>query len=281
MSSTTAKPVVVGVDGSQQALSAALWAVREAVGQRRPLRLLYVIRTDLRGPLSAAQYRDAVQEAKDALHRAREAVEKVDDRVCVETDIAQGNPAGVLQAESRDGAMICLGSSGIGRTAMALLGSTAADVAEQSLCPVAIIRSPSHATPTAIQPNWVLVPVSMYVEDGLIETAIVQARLRDWPVLAVGVWRPDFGDTPYSSLDVLVTQWQERFPDVHIHPVATAHDMSHFLRSNPDIGGLVVTDAATAAEVAGLVGGGGGGAAAQVERAVLVVHRLSQLPETA
>ena len=46
----TTKPVVVGIDGSQEALAAELWAVGEAVGQGAPLRLLYVIRTDLRGP---------------------------------------------------------------------------------------------------------------------------------------------------------------------------------------------------------------------------------------
>lgn len=281
MTSATTRPVVVGIDGSQQSLSAASWAAREAVGQGLPVRLLYVIRTDLRGPLSAAQYRDAVEEAKGALYLAREAVDRVDGHVRVETDIAQGNPAGVLEAESGDAAMICLGSSGIGRVAMALLGSTAASVAEQSRCPVAIVRSPSHAIATPNKPEWVMMPASIFVENELIETAIMQARLLGWPVLAVGVWRPGFGDTPYSSLDVLVTQWQERFPDVHIHPVATTHDMSHFLRSNPDIGGLVVTDVTATDDVARLVGGGGGGAEAQVARTVLVVHERTDWPETA
>lgn len=272
MTSTTTKPVVVGIDGSQQALAAALWAVDEAVGQGAPLRLLYVIRTDLGRPLSATQYRDAVQDAKGALHLAHNAVRQADDRVRVQTDIAQGNPAGVLEAESRDAAMICLGSSGIGHTAMALLGSTAASVAEQSLCPVAIVRAPSQATSAADQSEWVMVPVSIFVENELVETAIEQARLLRWPVLAVGVWRPEFGDTPYSSLDTLVVQWQDRFPDVHIHPVATEHDMSHFLRENRDIGGLVVTDVTTANEVAVLVGGERSGAEAQVARTVLVAH---------
>lgn len=276
MSSTTIKPVVVGIDGSQQALSAALWAATEAAGQGRPLRLLYVIRTDLRGALPAAQYRAAVQQAKGALHRARVAIEKVDDRIRVETDIAQGNPVGVLEAESEDAAMVCLGSSGIGRAAMALLGSTAASVAERALCPVAIVRSPSPGAATGDRTEWVMVPVSIFAENRIIEIAIVQARLLGRPVLAVGVWRPEFGDTPYSSLDVLVTQWQKRFPDVHIHSVATDNDMSHFLRNNPDVGGLVVTDVATAQDVAGLVGGGG--AEAQVARTVLVVQDAAEVP---
>ncbi|WP_237568024.1 universal stress protein [Mycolicibacterium lacusdiani] len=271
------KPVVVGIDGSEQALSAASWAVGEAVGRGVPLRLLYVIRTDLLGSLTAEQYRCAVEEAKAALHAARAAVEQADDRVLVETDIAQGNPAGVLESESGYATMICLGSSGIGRVGIAFLGSTAASVAEQALCPVAIVRSP-NLPKQAGQLEWVMVPVSVFVDNDIIETGIEQARLLNRPVLAVGVWRPEFGGTPSASLDTLVTQWQERFPDVRIHPVATESDMSHFLRQNPDVGGLVVTDAATAHDVAALVGGERSGREAQVERTVLVVHRRATTP---
>lgn len=281
MDSPTTNPVVVGIDGSEEALAAALWAVGEAVGQGAPLRLLYVIRTDLRGSLSADQYRVAVQDGKAALRLARNAVEHSDDRIHVETDITQGNPAGVLEAESRNARMICLGSSGIGRAAMALLGSTAAGVAEQSWCPVAIVRSRGAANPLVDQSNWVMVPVSIFVDNELIEMAIEHARMLGWPVLAVGVWRPEFGDTPYASLDVLVAQWQRRHPDVHIQSVATAQDMSHFLRDNPDIGGLVVTDVANAEDVARLVGRGDRGADAQSARIVLVAHRRTELPETA
>lgn len=280
MTGPTAKPVVVGIDGSEQALSAASWSVGEAVGRGVPLRLLYVIRTDLLGSLTAEQYRYAVEDAKVALHAARLAVEQADDRVLVETDIAQGNPAGVLEAESRYATMICLGSSGIGRVGIALLGSTAASVAEQALCPVAIVRSPNPPK-RAGRLEWVMVPVSVFVDDELIETGIDQARLMKRPVLAVGVWRPEFGDTPYASLDTLVAQWQERFPDVRIHPIATESDMSHFLRENPDIGGLVVTDAVTAADVAALVGGERSGREAQVERTVLVVHGREHAPAPA
>jgi nucleotide-binding universal stress UspA family protein len=38
-----ARPVVVGVDGSQAAAAAALWAVDEAIHRKVPLRLLHVM----------------------------------------------------------------------------------------------------------------------------------------------------------------------------------------------------------------------------------------------
>ncbi|WP_369830532.1 universal stress protein, partial [Mycobacterium sp. 1245111.1] len=61
--------------------------------------------------------------------------------VKVETELLRGDPAAMLIAESGEAAMICMGSTGIGRLARAVLGSTAADVAEGAHCPVAIIRS--------------------------------------------------------------------------------------------------------------------------------------------
>ena len=75
MARTAVKPVVVGIDGSRQAEHAALWAVDEAIGQGVPLRLVYVVRTDLTGPLSAEQYRTAVDAAKLALHAVRSELE--------------------------------------------------------------------------------------------------------------------------------------------------------------------------------------------------------------
>ena len=37
------RPVVVGIDGSQAAVSAALWAVDEAVNREAPLRLVHAV----------------------------------------------------------------------------------------------------------------------------------------------------------------------------------------------------------------------------------------------
>lgn len=272
MSMKSIGSVIVGVDGSRQAESAVRWAVREAVGRGLTLRLIYVVRTDLLGQMSAEQYRYAVDDAKSALDRARRAAKSRHDRTIVETVIAQGNPAAIFEAESTDASMICLGSSGIGRVGMAMLGSTAASVAEKARCPVAIVRSPNGSDTHDLQ--WVILPVKRSLDEALIGVAVEQARLLDHPVLAVGVWSPGIGVTPYELLDGLVEDWQQRFPDVHIRPVATDGSLRQFLRDNPDVGGVVVTDAKTADDVAALVGGEYD-PSSPVERTVLVARTRS------
>jgi len=276
MRSAAVKPVVVGIDGSEQAAHTARWAVEKAVGRDVPLRLLYVVRTDLRGPLSAAEYRAAVDDAKSALHAVRTAIEAGGGPAVVETEIAEGSPAGVLLAESPDAAMICLGASGLGRLGRAMLGSTAAAVAERASCSVAIVRSPGGAGPVAGQTKWVMVPVSVFTEnDDVMGVAVDQARLLQRPILAVGVWHPDLGATPYEALDNMVAEWHDRYPDVHIHPVATDTGMTQFLHAHPEMAGLVVIDAESAGDVASIVGGGHHSQSDEVERAVLVARNYA------
>jgi len=274
MARTAVKPVVVGIDGSRQAGHAALWAVGEAIGQGVPLRLVYVVRTDLTGPLSAEQYRTAVDAAKLALHAVRSELE-AGRPVTVETEIAEGSPAGVLLAESEDATMICVGSSGLGWLGRAMLGSTAAALAERASCPVAIIRSPKDAEQQEEHTKWVMIPVSVFADNELITAAVDQARLLRRPVLAVGVRHPDLGSTPYDALDGLVAQWQTKFPDVHIYPVSDDTGMSQFVKTHPELGGLVVIDAESADDVSSIVGGEHHGHSPHAERAVLVARNYA------
>lgn len=254
MTSTTVKPVVVGIDGSMEASHAALWAVEEALGRKVPLRLVYVVRTDLTGPLSAEQYQVAVDDAKLALHAVRSEIESADRSVVVQTEIMEGAPAGVLLAESPYADMICVGASGLGRLGRAILGSTAAAVAERASCSVAIIHSPDGVELADGLTKWVMVPVSIFTDNDVFEVAVDQARMLGRPVLAVGVWHPDLGATPYDALDSLVAEWQERYPDVHIYPVSDDTTMSGFLNAHPDMPGLVVVDSSSAVDVTALIG---------------------------
>lgn len=276
MSSATTKSVLVGIDGSEQAENAAVWASDEALRRGAALRLVYVIRTDLKGRLTADEYRSALDEAKDALQRAHETVGRYDRPVPVHTSIAEGSPAGVLLAESADAELICLGASGMGFVGRALLGSTAAAVAEGADCSVVIAPLP-HASAGDVKQSWVIVPVTVYSEHGcaVVEDAFAEARFRGWPVLAVGVRHPEFGATPYDAVDDIASEWRQRFPDVHVYPVATDAGLRQFLHENPEIGGLVVVNEASASDVAAFVGSEHRErhGTHRAERAVLVVHQ--------
>ena len=115
-----------------------------------------------------------------------------------------------------------------GPVAAAVLGSTAAEVAGQAHCPVAIIRGDPQRPAT--RSDWIAVAVNASRENELvIETALELARRHQLRVLAVGVWQKDFGATPYDELDRRVAAWQQRYPDVDVHAVATRSTIANYL----------------------------------------------------
>jgi nucleotide-binding universal stress UspA family protein len=76
------KSVVVGIDGSQAAVRAALWAVDEVAGTDVPLRLLYV--RELSPTASRSETRAAMLTAEEAVYDAYNAINAVGKPVKVE-----------------------------------------------------------------------------------------------------------------------------------------------------------------------------------------------------
>lgn len=281
MPTTVTKPIIVGIDGSAQAENAARWAVGEAQRQNTALRLVYVIRTDLTGTLSADEYRQKVDDAKEALESARRVIDQHEVGVTVQSSIAEGSPSGVLLAESSDAAMICVGSSGMGRVARSVLGSTAATLAERAACPVGIIRRDENSLTDEPQP-WIIVPVDSRTDDdsAVIAAAAAEARYRNWPVLAVGVAPQGHAGSPEKALDDLVSEWKRRFPALRIYPISAATGITQFLHANPDIGGVVVVEGVRSSDIASIMDVAPH--ADRAELAVLVARRdVDQQPAVA
>jgi nucleotide-binding universal stress UspA family protein len=230
----SAGPILVGIDGSQAAINAALWAVPEAIDRDVPLRLIHVIYVKQvpDQPPTATELEG--EYAETALRAASAAIETTGQPVKVETEILWGQIDSALIDASTDASMVCVGSVGVGFVARALLGSTAAAVAAKAHCPVAVIRT-TEPGPTNNGAGWIAVAVDGGPNNDLIiESAIAEAQLRGAPVLAVGVWRKDFGDMPYDELDRCVEAVKERHPDVHVYPVSTRTDLASFLADNRD-----------------------------------------------
>ncbi len=248
-------PIVVGIDGFQAAIQAAEWAVDEAVSRQVPLRIVEVISEQVEpAPFaSVGNVRMEVEYAETALRIASAAVEATGKPVKVETAIRQGDPAQILIAESRDAAMICVGSVGIGRFSRALLGSTAAELAEGAHCPVAIIRT-QQSRPKPASALIVVAVNDSPGNDDVVEQAMVEARLRHAPVLAIGVLREDDGDMPSNELDRRVQYWGRRHPGVNIYAGATRTDIADFLAVMDRTIQLAVIGSTDADEVARLIG---------------------------
>lgn len=248
-------PVVVGIDGSDAAVNAALWAVDEATVRNAPLRLIYVI-DDERWPgtvHSATQ--TEVDFARRSLTCATQAVGRGGAHVTTAGAVLRGHPDDVLITESANASLVCVGSTGIGWVVSKVLGSTTESVAAQAHCPVAIIRQPEATGPSGAGGAVVVGFPRARHEDRAFQQALEEARLRHATLVAVGLWREDFGDTPYDELKHCVQHWRSRYPDVHVYPSPSLADLPRFLADNAD--GhvqLVVIDQDDAHLVADIVG---------------------------
>lgn len=223
-------PIVVGVDGSHASSAAVRWATDEAADRGISLRIVHVTGVD-RGP--GKDVRREIADAERSLHTAMAVVEATGKAVGVYTDILWGPVSTALIDQSRSATLLCLGSVGADGHAGEMLGSTAATLAENAQCPVAIIRSPHGDLATTV--DWIVVIVNDHPDnDAVIDCAVLEAQLRRAPLLAVGVWAEDLGETSYDELDRHMAKWKLRYPDVAIHPVATKGGIGQFLASHTD-----------------------------------------------
>ena len=246
-------PVVVGIDGSDAAVGAAEWAVKEAIHQDVPLRLVYVIQI-ADGPMRSADASSAEEDyAESSLRAARLAAEATGLPVKIDTVVLYGDVDSVLIAESSGATLICVGSVGIGRVANMVLGSTAAILAEEAHCPVAIVRHDGGSPP----PKAGFIAVVVDDRPGnrdVVRCAMEEARVRRAPVLALCVGRRAlFGKSRerfYRRLD----GWLRRYPDVQVEVATTRLSVTRYLQERIGAVQLVVIGSEDANWVTQLVG---------------------------
>ncbi|HTX93937.1 MAG TPA: universal stress protein [Mycobacterium sp.] len=244
--------IVVGIDGSEAAITAAKWAAREAVSRNIPLRLVHAV-PEWHSDTSGGDKSLEVEYAQTSLRAADAALQAMDEPVKVECDIVYGSPERALIDESRDAAMVCLGSVGIGWVARKVLGSTAAAVAQKAHCPVAIIRTNRDGE----QPDSGYIAVVVNESpgnDAVIEHGFREARLRQAPVLAMGVWRWGLGEIPYPQLDHRLGPWVSQYREVHVQPAAARTGATEFLTRTTEPVQLAVVGREDADNVARMVG---------------------------
>jgi len=143
------KPVIVGVDGSQESLRAVQWAALEARRHGSVLRIvsapgelsrLHAYRASP-GEIAAALRGIAARSLDAAITRS----EEVAPGLPIETGLLSG-PSAVAVADSGAGAsMLVVGARGAGGFAAMMLGSVSRHVAAWAPCPVVVVREEATA----------------------------------------------------------------------------------------------------------------------------------------
>jgi nucleotide-binding universal stress UspA family protein len=262
------KPIIVGIDGSQAANTAALWCVDEAISRGLPLRLISVMKQKHPSP---QDYALDLGHAEASIREAQLAVEASGKAVKIETEIPRG-PAGLVLVEaSRDAEMICVGSVGIGRYARSILGSSATELAGKAHCPVAVVRTDLDQPPPDI--NWIVVRMTDAPgNDTVVKSAAWEAKLRRAPMLVLGGRPEELTEHADGAFESRVEDWRRRHPEVRVYPITTKSAIASFLKANDERVQLAVIGGDEAGQLARLVGPYGHPLFRHPECSVLVIR---------
>jgi nucleotide-binding universal stress UspA family protein len=226
------RPVVVGIDGSEEGAAALRWAADEAQRRRRSLRVVHIAdsgQSTVAGeliPELAAAARHAEQEMLDtAVTQARASA------IDVDAVLEDGRVSEALLRQTSHAELLVLGARGRGGFTGMLLGSTSLQVAMHARCPVVVLRSGLEAGHTTRRTGRVVVGVDgSRHSEAAVALAFQEAALRGAGVTAVRTWLG-----PEIDVDALPSHeweqaekdeqarlaedlqaWRSRFPDVDL-----------------------------------------------------------------
>ncbi len=270
--------VVVGVDGSRAGVSAALWAVDEAVGRGLALRLVAAAGSGSGADPDTAD--TAVRSAAAAVQSCGRA-----DLPTLQTAVIAAGPTATLLEESRTAAMICVGPVGLRHFDRGRLGSTVGALVAGAGCPVAVVRRGER--PESARPGWVVVELDQTPDSAtVLQSAVEEARMRGAALRVLGTWQSgDDGDHPAAGADRVVRaqldrrleSWTHRYPDLDVEPIAVRGSALGYLTDNSTAIQLVVIGTRNTAGVGELLGPTGLAALRDTDCSVLVVDRQRML----
>lgn len=138
----TKASIVVGVDGTPGSRLALGFAVREAAERGSPVEVVTVWNRAVAGDQAApGRTRAQAQQVQD--EAVTEALANAPRTPIVSRQLVEGIPGPALLMAARAAAYLVLGSTHIGASNRALLGSVGEYCAQRAGCPVVVIPSPA------------------------------------------------------------------------------------------------------------------------------------------
>ncbi|NYH78368.1 nucleotide-binding universal stress UspA family protein [Actinopolyspora biskrensis] len=276
MRNSTAKPVLVGLDGSPTSFEAVRWAAREASLRSAPL---HVVHADVSASdyvpdtlgTSAPESADetAREFVRDWLRSAAEIATAEAPEVVVETGVRTGSARTVLLDESATARIVVVGSRGLGSFSGVILGSVAIALCQHGQCPVAVVREPDDGEEATDRPIVVGVDGSSASEPALrwaFETASARSAallaVHAWHDLVVGqLWTREQAEEPRASvqadeerlLSEVLAGWRADYPDVAVHELVTYGKPARCLLEQARTARFVVVGARGRGGLAGLL----------------------------
>ncbi|WP_369134865.1 universal stress protein [Modestobacter sp. I12A-02662] len=233
------RPVVVGVDGSENARAAAHLAAEEARRRGAPLELVSALPRAFFGTVTVTPepglFSAINERVSEVLRSVAAEVADAAGEAPVSWSVVEGAPADVLREASGRAQLVVLGSRGVGGVAGLVTGSTASAVVPTADCPVLVL--PDDVSTTVSERRSVVVGVEGRPgDDEVLSFAFEEAAARGTDLVAVHAWQDVVLETPYQSLSVLVdwssvredegrvlaetmAGWRDKVPDVPVREV--------------------------------------------------------------
>ena len=229
------RPVVVGVDGSEESMRAAEWAALAAVRHHAPLRIVSAppgLPPILTTPAVERQLGDI------SLHALSEAVSRATElapQLLIEASLLDGEPALAVAATGSGALMLVVGARGGGGFMGMALGSISRYIAAHAPCPAVVVRTETSSVQRevvagvrdAVEAQHVL---GFAFEEAALrgaELVIVHSLYDSAPALGLG---PGGGDQAQTlaeagrSVGAALRGWQDKYPEVQVRQdVVLAH----------------------------------------------------------
>jgi nucleotide-binding universal stress UspA family protein len=231
----TTRPVVVGVDGSEESLRAVEWAAREAHQHGAPLRLVSAPAVPPRmlasDPAPQGVTKVLGSMPRRALAEAITRAGEVAPDLLIDTDLLTGPPALMVTGSGCGALMLVVGARGAGGFAAMLLGSVSRYTAMHASCPVVVVREETGA----VHREVVVGIRDPHDATATLPFAFDEAARRGATLVAVHAWHwspvplgepgvtvahpANHGKVPADvsrNLAETLRAWREKYPDVPV-----------------------------------------------------------------
>jgi nucleotide-binding universal stress UspA family protein len=266
------RTIVVGVDGSEQALRAVRWGAAEAERRHVPLRLVSAFAWAPDGGIEHAGLRERYWEAllertEIRLCNAVAVVERENPTVELDHQVMVGSPDAVLRCEARRAQLLVVGDRGLGRVGGLFAGSVAVALAAHAACPVVVVRGVERDPAGAATLPVVVGVDGSPTSEAALAFAYDAAASRQVRLVAVHTWWILVVDPALALLldwDALeaherqllterLSGWADKNPDVPVDYVVTRGPPTRGLLEQAAGAQLVVVGSRGRGELAGMV----------------------------
>ncbi|MGW2512647.1 universal stress protein [Streptomyces scopuliridis] len=234
--------VIVGVDGSEPAGLAALWAAAEAARRERPLHLVYAADLNARVLHHSVESVERVRErGHELLRDTAAAIRQRYPGLRVITEFSRGAPVSSLHRIAGLRGTIVVGNRGLGGFKHLMLGSVGLKVAAGASTPVIVVRGMDDGAET----GEVLAAVRDEYDTECARYAAREAEVRGASLRLLNVW--NFPES--NGLAVTVLDDVEGIAGEHVRHLIALTD-----RVRDEFPGLTVrTEAEKSLTVAGVL----------------------------